>query len=169
MRSLTALVALSLTIAALVVVAGCDPTGYADLVRKDQSGGILALRGDQNLARADAEAKMRDHCGGDYEVTVEEKVVVGEHMTTVDNETRSRRSKSGVEESVTSDISEYRLTYACSAAEEASEAMSKEAEVTPTDGEPTPPAGDAPAPADAAPADAAPADAAPADAVPETP
>jgi len=96
---------------ALLLVAACS-FGHAELVRRDQYGGVLALKGHRGEAMEDAQQQMAAHCGGAYTIITEENAVVGEQ--TSGGETYGRSSTYG--SSTTTEVREYRITYQCGSA-----------------------------------------------------
>ena len=63
----------------LLALAACVPSGHARMVRRDLTGGTLALVGQRDLAMAEARKEMRSTCGGDdFEILGEEEAVVGQ-------------------------------------------------------------------------------------------
>ncbi len=103
----------------LLALNGCV-MGYAELVRRDQAGGILALKGDRQAAMQDAQAQMQAHCGGPYTVVSEENAVVGEQTAASAGGSQRQygnaQYQSGSSYSQTTAVTEYRITYACGAA-----------------------------------------------------
>lgn len=93
--------------------------GYAELVRRDQAGGVLALKGVRENAMQDAQAQMQAHCGGPYTIVSEENVVVGEQTTQANRQGYQQHGNhgytSGSSHSQTTAVTEYRITYACGA------------------------------------------------------
>ena len=104
----------------LVVFGGCF--GHAVLVRRDQTGGTLTLRGERGKAMEDAHRQMAAHCGGGYTVVSEENVVVGQATETQARETYGQSSTQGASSSVTSNVTEYRITYVCGSGQGAPQA-----------------------------------------------
>jgi len=94
--------------------------GYAELVRRDQTGGILALKGDRQAAMEDAQQQMQAHCGGPYTVVSEENTVVGEQTAASAGGSQRQygnaQYQSGSSYSQTTAVTEYRITYQCGAA-----------------------------------------------------
>lgn len=98
--------------------------GHAEVVRRDQYGGVLALHGHQGAAMEDAQQLMATHCGGAYTVVAEEQVVVGQQTasgtSTEYGEAHSRRSTEGSQyttsTTTTSNVTEYHITYQCGGA-----------------------------------------------------
>lgn len=120
LRCLTTL-ARSLALAATLLLAACV-SGGAEVVRRDTTGGLLALRGDRRMAWEEAEARMARHCGpGNYQVVLEERVAVGERTQTVGgadlnanaDQHRLRARESFQATTTTTDLHEYRLGYRC--------------------------------------------------------
>lgn len=113
------LASLGFTLGALVALNACI-TGYAELVRRDQTGGILALKGDRQTAMQDAQAQMQAHCGGPYTVVSEENAVVGEQTQSQaggsTHQYGNSQYASGSSASQTTAVTEYRITYTCGAA-----------------------------------------------------
>ena len=110
---------LGFSLGALVALNACI-SGYAELVRRDQAGGILALKGDRQTAMQDAQAQMQAHCGGPYTVVSEENAVVGEQTQAQaggsTHQYGNSQYQSGSSASQTTAVTEYRITYACGAA-----------------------------------------------------
>lgn len=94
------------------VLGGCT-LGHADLVRRDQYGGILALRGHQGEAMQDARNQMAAHCGGAYSIVSEENAVVGEQTHSAGEENYDRYGTYGSTSTETTPVTEYRVTYQC--------------------------------------------------------
>ena len=110
---------LAFTLGALVALNACI-TGYAELVRRDQTGGVLALKGDRQTAMQDAQSQMQAHCGGPYTVVSEENAVVGEQTQSQaggsTHQYGNSNYSSGSSASQTTAVTEYRITYQCGAA-----------------------------------------------------
>jgi hypothetical protein len=93
-------------------LAGCT-MGQAVLVRRDQFGGVLALKGMRDSAMQDAQQQMNNHCHGPYQVVSEENVVVGEQTSARSNESYHRGSTYGSTHTTTTNVTEFRITYRC--------------------------------------------------------
>ncbi len=107
--------------AALTLLAGCT-LGYAEVVSRDTSGGILALKGARSHAMEDAHKQMAAHCGpGQYRIVKEERVAVGTRTTTHGHRDVRARSRGGSAraseyshgEARTEQVYEYRIHYVC--------------------------------------------------------
>lgn len=100
-------------------IAGC--AGSASVIRREPTGGTLALKGNHGKANEAAAKMMTDHCGGPYQVMLEERVTVGQRTeadTTGDYEEKNKKgtttgTTSASESTVTKDIYEYQITYRC--------------------------------------------------------
>jgi hypothetical protein len=90
--------------------------GSARVVERTQYGGTLALEGDQNKASEDAHAQMQAHCRGPYTIVREGEAVVGEQTDYVENTRDTRRGSRTRGGAVTSDVTEWRITYQCGVA-----------------------------------------------------
>ena len=102
----------------LLVVSGCFLVqGRAEMVRRDKSGGILALKGDRTKAMEDAKLQMSSNCSGGYEIVAEEMVKVGEVTEGAEDTEYQKGGKSTNTSSVTSEVKEYRITYECTGGE----------------------------------------------------
>jgi len=71
----------------LVPLLGCVkprpiPHGAAAIVLRHTAGGVLALQGDQDVARADAERQMQAHCQGPHRILDQGNVAVGQEAET---------------------------------------------------------------------------------------
>jgi hypothetical protein len=75
-------------------------TGVVIVLEHDQ-GGVIALKGDRQVARQDARKRMLAHCKGPYRVVSQGNVAVG-----VDSSQPTEPRA----------ITEYRITYRCAAA-----------------------------------------------------
>ncbi len=106
-------------LAAVAVTASACAWGSASVVRRDQYGGTLSLRGHQGAAMEDAHGMMASHCQGPYTVISEEQVVVGQQTQTgsdsnYDNdETGTAGSQNSTTTTTTSNVTEYHVTYQC--------------------------------------------------------
>lgn len=89
--------------------------GHATVWSQDQGGGVLVLNGEESAAMDDAKKIMASHCGpGRFEILRRDTVVVGEQAVT--NHSQSAPNRHGSSSStVTSvhDVTETRITYAC--------------------------------------------------------
>jgi hypothetical protein len=94
-----------------VAFTGC--VGQAVMVRRDQNGGVLALRGLRDRAMEDANRQMALHCGGAYTIVAEENAVVGQQTTASAHTQYGEWSDTKTARAVTSEVTEYRITYAC--------------------------------------------------------
>jgi hypothetical protein len=96
---------------AALAATGC--MGHAELVKRDQGGGILALKGDREKAMADAKGQMAANCPSGYEIVGEEMAKVGEATESKEDAAFEKKSASKSTSSVTQDVKEYRITYKC--------------------------------------------------------
>lgn len=137
-HKLTSALLLLLAISSLACAGLFEPRGQADLITRDQQGGVYALIGDRGKAWLDLKNKANAHCGqGGYEIVREENAVVGQQTTTNANtntsadrysgsrtrdgyhssRTRSRSSTyASSNTSVntqTSQVKQYQVTYEC--------------------------------------------------------
>ncbi|MEZ4288658.1 MAG: hypothetical protein R3A47_11070 [Polyangiales bacterium] len=102
---------------AFVLVSGCS--GSASVVRRDQIGGTLALRGNMDRAWDSAEAQMSAHCGGPYQIVSENRNVVGETSSASDGtyfNTNRYSSSANVQSygsATTQELYEQQVTYRC--------------------------------------------------------
>jgi hypothetical protein len=53
------------TVFAVIALSACS--SGANVVRKDQTGGLVALRGGYGLAMSEARQLMAEHCGGRFQ------------------------------------------------------------------------------------------------------
>ncbi len=98
--------------------------GSAELVRRDQYGGTLALHGHRGQAMEDAQQQMAAHCGGAFTIVQEEQVVVGQQTQsgsrTDYGESHNTNSTAGSAQTnsttTTSNVTEYHITYQCGGA-----------------------------------------------------
>jgi hypothetical protein len=102
---------------ALFGAAGCFMIqGHAEMVKREKAGGVLALKGDREKAMADAKNQMAANCPDGYEIVGEEMAKVGEQTSAAENTDYKNKGSSKSTSSVTEDVKEYRITYACKAA-----------------------------------------------------
>lgn len=104
----------------------CAATGSYHVVSREQTGGELALEGDQTKAMEAATVAMQQHCGGPgtYAVVREGQVAVGQVTQTAgsaNSGTNYNRggSSSGTtygETQTTQQLTEYHIWYQCGAA-----------------------------------------------------
>jgi len=87
--------------------------GHAEMVKRDKVGGVLALKGDRDKAMEDAKTQMTANCPGGYEITGEEMVKVGNETESAEDTKLEKKGTSSSGSSVTTDVTEYRITYAC--------------------------------------------------------
>ncbi len=95
--------------------------GSASVIRREPNGGTLALKGNHSKANEAASKMMTDHCGGPYQVVLEERVTVGQRTeadATGDYEEKNKKgttegTTSASESTVTKDIYEYQISYSC--------------------------------------------------------
>lgn len=101
----------SIGLALLAAFAGC---ASVRVVRRNQTGGVLALKGERGEALEKARQLMLEHCRGPYTVIEEGEYVVGQE-TRVGQETYQTRDGSVVTESgeSTQQVTEWRVTYQC--------------------------------------------------------
>jgi hypothetical protein len=100
-------------------VAGCSflIQGHAEMVKRDKGGGVLALKGDRDKAMEDAKHQMASNCPSGYEITGEEMAKVGETTEGAEDTEFKKKGASKNTSSVTQDLKEYRITYACKSSE----------------------------------------------------
>lgn len=103
---LTILMISSLSLAACTL-------GYAEMVRRDTAGGILALKGHEGAAMQDAQQQMAAHCGGAYTIVAEENVVVGQQTNTSGGTSYGQNTAYSSGSSTTQALTEHRITYQC--------------------------------------------------------
>ena len=97
-------------------LAGCFMIqGHAEMVKRDQSGGVLALQGDHDKAMEDAKKQMADNCPSGYQITGEEMAKVGEKTEGAEDTQFEKRGNEKSTESTTSEVKEHRITYQCNA------------------------------------------------------
>ncbi len=102
---------------ALLGLSGCFLIqGRAEMVKRDQGGGILALKGDHDKAMKDAERQMASNCPGGYQIVGEEMAKVGERTKGAEDTKYEKHGDSKEVESTTEEVKEYRITYACKSA-----------------------------------------------------
>jgi hypothetical protein len=101
--------------------------GSAQMVKRDKVGGVLALKGDRDKAMEDAKAQMSAHCPNGYEIVGEEMAKVGEATEAQGDTEGTKKGTSTKASSVTSDVTEYRITYACKDDAPTQEAAKEEA------------------------------------------
>ena len=107
------------TLGSLVVLSltGCFMIqGHAEMVKRDKSGGVLALKGDRDKAMADAKNQMSSNCPNGYQITGEEMAKVGEKTEGAEDTNYKKKGAEKTTESVTQDVKEYRITYECNGA-----------------------------------------------------
>jgi hypothetical protein len=106
---------ISVVCAVLVLgLAGCFMIqGHAEMVKRDQSGGVLALQGDHDKAMEDAKKQMASNCPSGYQITGEENVKVGEKTEGNEDTQFEKHGNEKSTESTTSEVKEHRITYAC--------------------------------------------------------
>ena len=94
-----------------ITFGGC---GTARIVKQDQVGGILALKGDQGKAHEQAQQIMTQHCQGPYHIVEQGETVIGSR-THGGEETYATRRGTVVTRggSSTRDVTEWRITYRC--------------------------------------------------------
>jgi hypothetical protein len=109
---------MSVVCAVLVLaVAGCFMIqGHAEMVKRDQGGGVLALQGDHDKAMDDAKKQMADNCPSGYQITGEEMAKVGEKTEGAEDTQFEKHGNEKSTESTTSEVKEHRITYQCNAA-----------------------------------------------------
>ena len=100
-----------------MILGGC--VGTIRMVKKTQTGGVIAIAGLREDAMKKATAAMAQHCGGAYTVVEEGEIVVGtstqsgESTNYGSNKTGTQASTSSRSSSTTRDATEYRITYVC--------------------------------------------------------
>lgn len=115
----------AVAVAIAMGLTGC--MGSAQMVKRDKAGGVLALKGDRDKAMDDAKAQMSAHCPGGYEIVGEEMAKVGEATESEGDTEGTKKGSSTKASSVTSDVTEYRITYACKDEASKEEAPKEEA------------------------------------------
>jgi len=97
-----------------VALLGCAPQGNYRVVKKVNTGGELALEGQQEPARAKAEAYMKGQCPAGYDIVEEGEAVVGQVGSA---ETRPKNSfvfgPSTATKTETTDKREWRIKFQC--------------------------------------------------------
>jgi hypothetical protein len=92
--------------------------GSARLVRRTQTGGVIALQGDRQKAMEDAQRMMADHCRGPYTIVEEGEHVVGTDTAggseTYVDEYGNEYQEGGQS---TREATEWRVHYECGAAQ----------------------------------------------------
>lgn len=112
-----------IALSVVVMGTGCFMIqGRAEMVKRDRSGGVLALKGDRDKAMQDAKGQMSSNCPSGYDITGEEMVKVGEATSSDEDTDFGKKKKSTSTSSVTEDVKEYRITYECTAKETAAAA-----------------------------------------------
>jgi hypothetical protein len=104
--------------AVAVSILGLATTACSSIrvVKKMPDGGIVALQGDQGGARQKAEDYMHGQCPGGYDVVEEGEAVVGQESTARTSKTIIGPVTSGTSQ----DVREWRITYKCKGAAQAS-------------------------------------------------
>jgi hypothetical protein len=101
---------------ALFGASGCFMIqGRAEMVKKEKTGGVLALKGDRDKAMQDAKNQMASNCPDGYEIVSEEMAKVGETTDAAEDTDFKKKGASKNTSSVTQDLKEYRITYSCKA------------------------------------------------------
>jgi hypothetical protein len=90
--------------------------GHAEMVKRDKTGGVFALKGDRNKAMEDAKNQMSANCPGGYQIVGEEMAKVGEKTEGAEDTHFKKKGSEKTSESMTSEVKEYRITYECSGA-----------------------------------------------------
>ncbi len=125
-------VLLLITVLFTATATGC---GYARIFSQNAEGGILSIHGNEKPAMEEANEIMSSHCGmGNYSMVSRDTVTVGQRTSTKSDtnydeqggskttetdpkSSETQEGKSGSvssqETSVTQDLTETRLTYAC--------------------------------------------------------
>ena len=103
----------AVAVAITMGLTGC--MGSAQMVKRDKAGGVLALKGDRDKAMEDAKGQMSAHCPNGFEIVGEEMAKVGEATESEGDTEGTKKGTSTKGSSVTSDVTEYRITYACTA------------------------------------------------------
>jgi hypothetical protein len=114
-RLMLSLVSLGVVLTAASASWGCT-LGYAEMVRRDTTGGVLALEGHRGAAMEDAQQQMAAHCQGPYQIVREEQVAVGEQTNTNYGSNYGNGYSSGGATSTTQAITQYQITYVCGGA-----------------------------------------------------
>ena len=111
MRAIHKSVVALVVIWSCVAILGCG--GKAELVRRDQRGGVFALKGQRSKAMRHAHEQMAKHCGGagSYVVVAEEQVATTQGAPNADQRVQPSRNKPK---------KEYHVSYQCSATSQAS-------------------------------------------------
>ena len=134
MNKLTSALLILVALSSLACAGLFEPRGQADLITRDQQGGVYALVGDRGKAWLDLKNKANVHCGqGGYEIVREENAVVGRQTTTNANTNTSANRYSGSRHNhrrsrarsstyassntsvntQTSQVTQYQVTYEC--------------------------------------------------------
>lgn len=102
-----------LSICAVLLLGAC---GTARVVRRTQTGGVLALEGERNKAMEQAHQMMMQHCQGPYTIVEEGEHVVGTE-TSHSDESYVTEEGTVVNEGgeVTREATEWRIRYVCGA------------------------------------------------------
>jgi hypothetical protein len=87
------------------------------MVKRNRDGGILALKGDRDKAMEDAKGQMSSNCPDGYDIVGEEMAKVGEATESDEDVSVDKKKASKSGSSVTTDVTEYRITYECKNAE----------------------------------------------------
>jgi hypothetical protein len=114
-RLMLGLISLGGIAAVAPVFLGCT-MGYAEMVRRDTTGGVLALEGHRGAAMEDAQQQMAGHCQGPYQIVREEQVAVGEQTDTNYGSNYGSGYSSGGATTTTQQITQYQITYVCGGA-----------------------------------------------------
>jgi len=114
-------ISFAIIFALVVAMAGCATTRVVS--KQPRKGGVIALQkglwGEEE-ARAKMESMMRSNCGGQYEITDESEVVVGQVSRTKGSEQGKQKNgfvsyseKESESITETDNKIEWRVTYAC--------------------------------------------------------
>lgn len=111
----------AIILASVVAMAGCATTRVVS--KQPRKGGVIALQAGlwgEEEARAKMESMMRSNCGGQYEITDESEVVVGQVSRTKGSEKGNKKNgfvsyseKQSESTTETNNKTEWRITYAC--------------------------------------------------------
>ncbi len=83
-------------------------------VSRNQAGGVLALEGDRGAARQKALQEIAQHCGtAGYDVIQEGEVVIGLSTYGTGSTTHTEHTSQASAGVVTSEVTEYRMSYSC--------------------------------------------------------
>lgn len=112
---------LLIALGTVVVTVGCATTRVVS--KQPRKGGVIALQKGlwgEDEARAKMESTMRSNCGGQYEITDESEVVVGQVSRTKGSEQGKQKNgyvsystKQSESTTETNNKTEWRITYAC--------------------------------------------------------